>query len=256
MTEASGVKDMDIEKLSALLRDGGVVGAGGAGFPTYVKLNKKADTIIMNCAECEPLLKLHRQLLEQKAQEIVEAFALIAQCVEAKEAVIGIKKAYHKTIEALQECLPAYPVIRLALLDEVYPAGDEIVLIYDVTGKIVPPGGLPIECGVAVFNVETVYNAYRAVMLSEPVTDKLVSVVGEVEHPVTVRLPLGCSIEEAVRQAGNCTVKDPVYLIGGPMMGFLGSGALPVTKTTNAVLVLPKDHILVQIGRASCRERV
>ena len=240
---------MDIEKLSALLRDGGVVGAGGAGFPTYVKLNKKADTIIMNCAECEPLLKLHRQLLEQKAQEIVEAFALIAQCVEAKEAVIGIKKAYHKTIEALQECLPAYPVIRLALLDEVYPAGDEIVLIYDVTGKIVPPGGLPIECGVAVFNVETVYNAYRAVMLSEPVTDKLVSVVGEVEHPVTVRLPLGCSIEEAVRQAGNCTVKDPVYLIGGPMMGFLGSGALPVTKTTNAVLVLPKDHILVQRRR-------
>ena len=250
MTEASGVKDMDIEKLSALLRDGGVVGAGGAGFPTYVKLNKKADTIIMNCAECEPLLKLHRQLLEQKAQEIVEAFALIAQCVEAKEAVIGIKKAYHKTIEALQECLPAYPVIRLALLDEVYPAGDEIVLIYDVTGKIVPPGGLPIECGVAVFNVETVYNAYRAVMLSEPVTDKLVSVVGEVEHPVTVRLPLGCSIEEAVRQAGNCTVKDPVYLIGGPMMGFLGSGALPVTKTTNAVLVLPKDHILVQRRRS------
>ena len=238
-----------MEKLSALLQENGIVGAGGAGFPTYAKLNKKADTIIMNCAECEPLLKLHRQLLKQKAQEIVEAFDLIAQSVGAKEAIIGIKRAYRKTVEALEECLVGHPNIRLGLLDGVYPAGDEVVLIYDVTGRVVPPGGLPIECGVAVFNVETVYNVYRAAFLSEPVTDKLVSVVGEVEHPVTVRLPLGCSIEEAVHQAGNCTVENPVYLVGGPMMGFLGSGALPVTKTTNAVLVLPEDHILVQRRR-------
>lgn len=240
---------MDMEKLSALLRESGVAGAGGAGFPTYAKLNKKADTIIMNCAECEPLLKLHRQLLERHAREIVEAFHLIAQCVEAKEAIIGIKKAYKKTIEAVSACLPQYPDVRIGLLEEVYPAGDEVVLIYDVTGKIVPPGGLPIECGVAVFNVETVYNVYRAAMLSEPVQDKLVSVAGEVEHPLTVRLPIGCSIEEAVQQAGGATVKDPVYLIGGPMMGFLGSGFLPVTKTTNAVLVLPEEHILVQKRR-------
>lgn len=240
---------MDMEKLSALLRESGVAGAGGAGFPAYAKLNKKADTIIMNCAECEPLLKLHRQLLERHAREIVEAFHLIAQCVEAKEAIIGIKKAYKKTIEAVSACLPQYPDIRIGLLDEVYPAGDEVVLIYDVTGRIVPPGGLPIECGVAVFNVETVYNVYRAAMLSEPVQDKLVSVVGEVEHPLTVRLPIGCSIEEAVQQAGGATVKDPVYLIGGPMMGFLGSSFLPVTKTTNAVLVLPEEHILVQKRR-------
>lgn len=240
---------MDMEKLSALLRESGVAGAGGAGFPTYAKLNKKADTIIMNCAECEPLLKLHRQLLECHAREIVEAFHLIARCVEAKEAIIGIKKAYKKTIEAVSACLPQYPDVRIGLLDEVYPAGDEVVLIYDVTGKIVPPGGLPIECGVAVFNVETVYNVYRAAMLSEPVQDKLVSVVGEVEHPLTVRLPIGCSIEEAVQQAGGAVIKDPVYLIGGPMMGFLGSGFLPVTKTTNAVLVLPEEHILVQKRR-------
>ena len=247
--EAEKRENMDMEKLSALLRESGVAGAGGAGFPTYAKLNKKADTIIMNCAECEPLLKLHRQLLECHAQEIVEAFYLISQCVGAKEAIIGIKKAYRKTIEAVNACLPQYPGVRIGLLDEVYPAGDEVVLIYDVTGKIVPPGGLPIECGVAVFNVETVYNVYRAAMLSEPVQDKLVSIVGEVEHPLTVRLPLGCSIEEAVHQAGGAVVKDPVYLIGGPMMGFLGSGFLPVTKTTNAVLVLPEDHILVQRRR-------
>ena len=254
MMEASGDKAekrkcMDMEKLSALLRESGVVGAGGAGFPTYAKLNKKADTIIMNCAECEPLLKLHRQLLAHQAQEILKAFDMIAQCVEAKEAVIGVKKVYKETIEALNAYLPQYPNIKLGILDEVYPAGDEVVLIYELTGKIVPPGGLPIECGVAVFNVETVYNAYRAAVCGEPVQDKLVSIVGEVAHPVTVRMPLGCSIEEAVQQAGGAAVKDPAYLIGGPMMGFLGSGFLPVTKTTNAVLVLPEDHMLVQKRR-------
>ena len=85
--------------------------------------------------------------------------------------------------------------------------------------------------------------------LGRPVEDKLVSVVGEVEHPVTVRLPLGCTIEEAVREAGEITVKNPVFFIGGPMMGFEGSGALPVTKTTNAVLVLPEEHLLIQRKR-------
>ncbi|MDE7015829.1 MAG: SLBB domain-containing protein, partial [Kineothrix sp.] len=229
---------MSIEELGGILRQSGIVGAGGAGFPTYAKLDKRADTIIMNCAECEPLLKLHRQLLEQNAYEIVKTFHIIAKCVGAKEAVIGIKKAYKKTIDALNNCIGEYPEIRLGLLDEVYPAGDEVVLIYEVLGRVVPPGGLPIGSGVAVFNVETVYNIYRALSLGRPVEDKLISIVGEVEHPVTVRMPLGCTIEEAVRQAGEITVKNPVYFIGGPMMGFEGNGGQPVTKTTNAVLVL------------------
>ncbi len=247
--EMSRIERISLEELSAVLQRSGVVGAGGAGFPTYAKLDKRADTIIMNCAECEPLLKLHRQLLEHNAGEIVQAFHMLAETMEAKEAVIGIKKAYKGAIAALQECIGEYPEIRLGLLEEVYPAGDEVVLIYEVTGKVVPPGGLPIGSGVAVFNVETVYNIYRAVTQEEPVQDKLVSIVGEVEHPVTVRLPLGCSIEEAVRQAGTVTTENPVYFIGGPMMGFEGNGNLPVTKTTNAVLVLPEEHLLVQRKR-------
>lgn len=248
-TGKTGWENMSMEEVSAILRRNGIVGAGGAGFPTYAKLDKRADTIIMNCAECEPLLKLHRQLLEQNAKEIVKTFHLLAGCVGAKEAVIGIKKAYKKTINALLAYIGEYPEIRLGLLDEVYPAGDEVVLIYETTGKVVPPGGLPIESGVAVFNVETVYNAYRAMALGRPVEDKLVSIVGEVEHPLTVRLPLGCAIEEAVREAGEITVKNPVFFIGGPMMGFEGSGALPVTKTTNAILVLPEEHLLIQRKR-------
>ena len=240
---------MDMKELSSIMQQNGIVGAGGAGFPTYAKLNENADTIILNCAECEPLLRLHRQLLEKYAQEIVDTFHLIGQAVGAKEVIIGIKKAYTKTIDALNQVITAYPEVRLGLLDEVYPAGDEVVLIYEVTGKVVRPGGLPIECGVAVFNVETVYNVYRAMNQNTPVVDKLVSVVAEVEHPVTVRVPIGTTIEETVRLAGANTTKNPVYFIGGPMMGNIGSGSQPVTKTTNAVLVLPEEHLIVQRKR-------
>ncbi len=240
---------MEIEQLSKIMQENGIVGAGGAGFPSYAKLNAKTETLILNCAECEPLLKLHRQLLEKYAAEIADTFHMIGQSVGAKEMIIGIKKSYTKTIDALNAVLGEYPDMRLGLLDEVYPAGDEVVLIYEVTKKVVKPGGLPIDCGVAVFNVETVYNVYRAVQKDVPVVDKLVSVVGEVEHPVTVRVPIGTSIEETVRLAGQITHEDTVYFIGGPMMGFIGSGAQPVTKTTNAVLVLPQDHLIVQKKR-------
>lgn len=237
---------MEIKELSSLLQQSGIVGAGGAGFPTYAKLDKRADTIILNCAECEPLLRLHRQLLEKYAREIVRTFHMIGQAVEARDIIIGIKKAYKKTIEALEDVIGDYPGVRLGLLEEVYPAGDEVVLIYEVTGKVVRPGGLPIESGVAVFNVETVYNIYRAVSQEAPVTDKLVSVVGEVKAPVTVRVPLGTSIDETVQMAGGITVENPAYFIGGPMMGFIGGGLWPVTKTTNAVLVLPEEHLIIQ----------
>ena len=241
---AHNPENISIEDLSALLQKSGIAGAGGAGFPTYAKLDKRADTIIMNCAECEPLLKLHRQLLEQNAYEITKTFHMLARCVGAKEAVIGIKKAYKRTIDALNGCIGEYPEMRLGLLDEIYPAGDEVVLIYEVTQKALPPGGLPIESGVAVFNVETVYNIYKAVYLGRPVEDKLVSIVGEVEHPVTVRLPLGCTIEEAVRQAGEITVKDPVFFVGGPMMGFaMFDLEVPTTKTTSAITCLAADAV-------------
>ena len=237
---------MEMKELSSILQQSGIVGAGGAGFPTYAKLDERAETIILNCAECEPLLRLHRQLLEKYAREIVETFYMIGRTVGAKDIVIGIKKAYKKTIEALNACIGDYEGVRLGLLDEVYPAGDEVVLIYEVTGKVVRPGWLPIESGVAVFNVETVYNVYRAVKAQTPVVDKLVSVVAEVKHPVTVRVPIGCTLEEVVSMAGGSTVRNPVYFVGGPMMGNIGIGSQPVTKTTNAILVLPEDHLIIQ----------
>lgn len=237
---------MEMKELSNILQQNGIVGAGGAGFPTYAKLNENAETIILNCAECEPLLRLHRQLLEKHAREIVSTFHMMGQAMGSKDIVIGIKKAYKGAIAALNECIGEYEGVRLGLLDEVYPAGDEVVLIYEVTGKVVAPGGLPIQSGVAVFNVETVYNVYRAINKNTPVVDKLVSVVAEVNNPVTVRVPLGCTIEEVVQMAGGVTTKNAVYFVGGPMMGNIGTGAQPVTKTTNAILVLPEEHLIIQ----------
>ncbi len=237
---------MDKNSLQQILQNEGVVGAGGAGFPTYAKIDGRAEIILMNCAECEPLLKLHRQLLEQRAEEILSAFDTIARTVGAKEAIIGIKKEYKATIGAIEKYIDAYPNMRIHLLDGAYPMGDEVVLIYEATGKVIRPGGLPIEAGVAVFNVETVYNAYRAMEQNTPVFDKLVSVVGEVEHPVTLRVPIGAAVKDVVAYAGKITAKEPAYLMGGPMMGRPGDENTVITKTTNAIIVLDKSHTLIQ----------
>ncbi|MCM1541336.1 MAG: SLBB domain-containing protein [Blautia sp.] len=237
---------MEIQELKQILQNVGTVGAGGAGFPTYAKLDERAEVILMNCAECEPLLKLHRQLLEQCAGEILKAFDMIARTVGAKEAVIGIKREYKATLKAIDKYIDAYPNMRVQLLDGAYPMGDEVVLIYEATGRVIRPGGLPIEEGVAVFNVETVYNVYRAVERDTPVIDKLVTVVGEVEHPITVRVPLGATIKDVVAYAGKVTATHPAYLVGGPMMGNLAEETAVVTKTTNAVIVLDQSHSLIR----------
>ena len=236
---------MNLKDLQGILRDNGIVGAGGAGFPTYAKLSEKADTIILNCAECEPLLKLHRQVLETHGQEIFEALDLISKTVNAKRVCVALKKSYKETAEAIAPFVEFFDNIEICRLDDVYPAGDEVILTYEVTGRIVPPGDIPLSVGVMVLNVETVYNLYRA-MNGRPVTRKYVTIAGEVENPVTVRVPIGVTVGEILTLAGKITTEDPAFIIGGPMMGSLGSKANIVTKTTNAVLVLPNDHSLIR----------
>ena len=141
---------MDINTLKNILQENGIVGAGGAGFPTYAKLDERANTILLNCAECEPLLKLHRQLLEKHAYEIMKTFSMVADVVGADEAIIGVKESYTDTVKALKTYIDEFPKVRIHELPEVYPMGDEVVLIYEATGRVVRPGGLPIEQGVAV----------------------------------------------------------------------------------------------------------
>lgn len=238
------------EQLKEILRENGIVGAGGAGFPSYAKLDKKIDTIILNCAECEPLLRLHRQLLENKAHEILTALDIISKTVGVKNVFIALKKAYTKAIAAVNAELGSFENIKISTLDEVYPAGDEIVLIYEVTGRVVNPGALPLSVGVNVFNVETIYNVYRA-LNGEPVTEKYITVTGEVKRPQTFLAPIGTKMSTLVELAGGQTVKDAEYVMGGPMMGPLGSIEDYVTKTSNAIIVLPSDHYVVMKKKAN-----
>ncbi len=236
---------MSIEQLKDLLREAGVVGAGGAGFPTYAKLSSKADTLILNCAECEPLLRLHRQVLKRYVYEILSTLYEISKIVGIEKICIGVKASYKDTVDAINAEISSFDNMQVCLLPEVYPAGDEVVLTYEATGRVVPAGQIPLSVGVTVLNVETVYNIYKA-LNGEPVTHKYVTVIGEVNEPVTVYVPIGTPIEKLIDMAGGITISDPAYILGGPMMGSLGTPSQTVTKTTNAVLVLPKTLPLVQ----------
>ena len=236
---------MNFDELKQIMRDAGVVGAGGAGFPSYAKLDKKVDTLILNCAECEPLLKLHRQLLEKNAYEIMWALDLIAKTIEAENVIIALKAVYKNAIAAVEGELASFNNISICKLDEIYPAGDEVVLIYEATGRVVAPGAIPSSVGVTVFNVETIYNVYNAIKNNTPVTQKYVTVTGEVKNPGTFLVPIGTKLSEVIALSGGETVKDAAYVLGGPMMGSLGSPNDYVTKTTNAVIVLPQNHYVV-----------
>lgn len=236
---------MTFEEMKNLVQSAGISGCGGAGFPSYAKLDKRADTIILNCAECEPLFKVHRQLLEKKAYEICSALDVIAECCEAEEFIIALKGEYKDAVDAVSSVLPLFKKGKISLLPSVYPAGDELITIYESTGRAVKAGQLPISVGVIVFNTETVYNIYRAVNASAPVTHKLVTVAGEVKNPQTFYAPLGTSFKELIDKCGGKTRDDVRILSGGPMTGKLASAYDTVGKTTNGILVLPKSNPVI-----------
>ena len=238
----------------------GVVGAGGAGFPTHVKLSGNADTVVLNAAECEPLLHKDKELIRHNADRIVEGLRRAVELVGAKEAVVGIKEKYKDVVAAIQRVLPGN--MRVAPLPDVYPSGDEFILVYLTLGRVIAPGAIPLSVGAVVMNVETAFNL--ANVGETPVVDKFVSIAGAVANPSTVRVPLGTSLAEALQLAGGATIPEPAYVVGGAMMGRLvDSLETPVTKTTGGVIVLPRDHFIVQrkswdwnktmrIGRAAC----
>ena len=236
---------MELTSLAEIMKNGGIVGAGGAGFPSYAKLDKRADTIVLNCAECEPLFNLHRQLLANFAKEILTALEEVRKAIEAKNVVIAIKPAYTNAIEAVKYYLPEFKNTTIALLPEIYPAGDEIVTIYESTGRIVKPGNLPISEGVIVYNVETMLNTYYAIAENKGITHKYIVIAGEVKHPIMVKAPLGMKYKDLVELAGGATIKDYTCINGGVMTGFLADDNAVVTKTSNAILVLPSNHPVV-----------
>ena len=233
-----------------LLARGGVVGGGGAGFPLWKKLSAPAEQLLINGAECEPLLKSDQYLMRTYPAQLIEAASRLAAIVGAREAVICLKDHYTPQIDALRAALKSSactPPVRLHLLPTVYPIGDEQALLHSATGKTVPPGALPGSVGCAVVSVSTALNALRA-LNGKPVTSRFVTVAGEIRSPGLYRVPIGMSVKELLEKAGGVTVPRFRLVLGGPMMGPLADESDPgvVTKTLGGVLVLPEDHTLVR----------
>ena len=235
----------DAQTIRERVRAAGVVGAGGAGFPAHVKLQAQVDTFLVNAAECEPMLKVDQQLMSVQAGRLIRGVQYAMKATGSIAGIIALKEKYQKAISALTPLLPTD--IRLHILPDVYPAGDEVLTIWMATGRRVPPAALPVSVGVVVNNVQTVLNIARAVEQQFPVTRRTLTVNGAVARPVTLTVPVGMSLREVLALAGGTTVDDPGFINGGPMMGgLITSLDTPVSKTTGGLLVLPKSHALIQ----------
>ena len=235
----------DAQTIRERVRAAGVVGAGGAGFPTHVKLQAQVDTFLVNAAECEPMLKVDQQLMAVQAERLIRGVQYAMTATGASAGIIALKEKYQGAINALTPLLPAG--IRLHILPDVYPAGDEVLTIWMATGRRVPPAALPVSVGVVVNNVQTVLNIARAVEQQYPVTRRTLTVNGAVASPITLTVPIGMSLRDVLALAGGATVDDPGFINGGPMMGSLITSLdTPVSKTTGGLLVLPKSHALIQ----------
>lgn len=236
----------------------GVVGAGGAGFPTHVKMQANAEYLILNAAECEPLLHKDKELLLHHGADVIKGMQAAQKLIGARRCYIGVKNKYEHVIASLTKLLP--PDFEIKPLSDTYPAGDEFMLVYDVTARVIPPGGLPLHVGCVVNNVETMLNVAR----QKPVTQKYLTITGAVQNPMTVCAPIGITIRECIAAAGGPTIKDYRVLLNGVMMGRLCKDLdEPVTKTTGGIYVLPPDHVLIrrhgitmkevnQIGHSAC----
>lgn len=227
------------------IKAAGIVGAGGAGFPTVVKLQAQPEVIIINGAECEPLLRVDQMLMARYAAELASALQAVVEDRGARAGIFALKEKYTEAYAALQNAIRGYDKLKLAALPDVYPAGDEHILVYHVLKKPIPSGHLPISVGAVVMNVETLYNVYQASQ-GRPVTHKFVTVTGAVAEPCTVKVPLGLPIRDLLSYAGGALVENYVLINGGPCMGVPTTEDAPVTKTTKGILVIPQDHLLAK----------
>ena len=227
------------------IKSAGVVGAGGAGFPTHVKLQAQVEWFLANGAECEPLMHKDRELMTHFAEDVVQGLKLAAKAVGAQRSAVGIKKKNKVAVAAMRKAC-AGSNIKVSLFDDYYPAGDEYEVVHTITGRLIPPQGLPLEVGCVVNNVETLYNIFRATK-GEPVTAKFMTIAGQVEKPLTTWVPIGMSVNDVLQLAGGPTHKSFSVMESGLMMGKrIIDLNQPVTKTTGGLIVLPADHNLVQ----------
>ncbi len=233
----------NINTIGTKVREAGVVGAGGAGFPTHVKFTAQAEIVIVNGAECEPLLKTDQQLAALFPEQLIKGLSLAMEATGAKKGIIALKTKYKEAIVALQPYLTE--TMQISIMPDIYPAGDEVITIWLTTGRRVPAGKIPLDIGVVVNNVQTLLNVARACD-GEPVTTRTLTVTGAVNKPITVTVPIGTSLREVLELAGGGRSEDLIYINGGPMMGKLITDlSEPVTKTTGGLIALPTDHLLI-----------
>jgi len=248
--------------LSEKIFDAGIVGAGGAGFPSHVKAKANTEIVLANGAECEPLIHKDYELMLHFPSEIIKGLELLTESTSAKKSFFGIKKKNQSAIDAIQANI-SNGNIEFAKLGDFYPSGDEYELVYEATGRLIPPAGIPLDVGCVVNNVETLYNIAKAEE-EIPVTEKFICVAGAVKNPSSFFVPVGTSFKVILKHVGGVTVKDFGLFVGGVMMGNLTFNLDEVvTKTTAGIIVLPKEHYLIKrknqpeqnwhrIGKSAC----
>lgn len=241
----------EIQKLSAqdiikIVGDAGIVGLGGAAFPTRVKLSipegKKAEIFVINGAECEPYLTCDDALMRRYPNQIVEGIRYLMKAVGAPKALIGIEANKPEAIEALSNVVMSVPEIDVVPLRTAYPQGGEKQLIEALTGRVVPAGGLPIDAGVVVDNVATAFAVQRAVRYGEPLMKRVATVTGiSMEHPGNFIVANGTSASDVIALAGGLPENTGKIISGGPMMGRAMSAVeAPLVKASGGILVVPE----------------
>lgn len=237
------MKNEIVEKI----RQAGVVGAGGAGFPTHVKVNVSTDTVIVNGASCEPFLMSDPYLLEAELPAVVKGLQAVLNCTGAGQGIVCLKGKHTNAMAAVSAVVESRqdPRINMFELDDVYPAGDEHILVKTVLGRTIPEAGLPLDVGAVVCNVESLFNVSHA-MEDRPVTHRYLTLAGDVPNPMILKVPVGAIVSDILSFAGASPGSGFKVIDGGPMMGrVLENIDSPVTKTTSGLIVLPETHNIV-----------
>ena len=239
----------DVETIRKKVKAAGVIGMGGAGFPTHVKLappeNMEIDTVIINGAECEPFLTVDHRLLLEEYEDLFRVLDLIKKAVGAEKGIIAIELNKKDAIEKLQKKAEDWPGIEVQALDTRYPHGAEKHLIKAVLNREVPKGELPMAVNVVVNNVQTAIKIARAVDFEEAVIDRVLTISGEaLKTPSNVKVPIGTSIKDVVEFCGGPKdEKDYQIIVGGPMTGInIDDGTIPVTKGTSGVVLITAEE--------------
>lgn len=241
---------MKLEELQKIVYDAGIVGAGGAGFPTHRKFSDQVKQIVVNAAECEPLMMVDHHILHTHLKALVDTLNVLIDTLGADEAIIGIKGKNMHLLDSKIVASLAGTKIHIKEIPDIYPAGDEVVLTYETTGKIIPEGSIPVMVGVMVINVETVYNIHCALMKAQPVLDKYITIGGDTKKDITIKAPVGMKLIDVLTSAGYTDLDGKAVINGGPMMGKLVNLETDVvTKTTKGLLIFPETSQIIQRRR-------